>query len=189
MVKLVSGVNYMNKTTRLLLIIITSVLLLIPGLLISGCSSGSPGSSGSSIATIGNPAPEFTLKDLDGETVSLSDFKGNPVMVNFWNTDCPPCRSEMPHLQAVYDENSNSGLVLLTINIGQSAATIEDFLSENHLSLPVLLDSDGAVAQRYSMPGIPTTFFIDKDGILRVKVIGAFPSKAAIESRLSEIMP
>jgi peroxiredoxin len=175
----------MNRILRRLLIM-TPALLLIPGLLIAGCSGGSQGSS---IAIIGEPAPDFTLQDLDGESVSFRDLKGSPVVINFWNTGCPPCRNEMPHLQAVYEENSDSGLVLLTINIGQSVSTVEDFLDENNLTLPVLLDSDGAVTQRYGMPGIPTTFFIDKDGILRVKVIGGFPTKAAIDSRLSEIMP
>jgi peroxiredoxin len=175
----------MNKTLRRLLII-TSALLLIPGLLIAGCSSDSQSPS---IATIGKPAPDFTLQNLDGESVSLSDLRGNPVMINFWNTGCPPCRNEMPYLQEVYDENRDTGLVLLTINIGQSASTVNDFLEENKLALPVLLDSDGAVTQRYGMPGIPTTFFIDSGGILRVKVIGGFPTKEAIDTRLSEIMP
>ena len=140
----------MNKKLRRLLII-TPALLLIPGLLIAGCSSDSQSPS---IATIGKPAPDFTLQNLDGE------------MINFWNTGCPPCRNEMPYLQEVYDENRDTGLVLLTINIGQSVSTVEDFLEENNLALPVLLDSDGDVTQRYGMPGIPTTFFIDENGII-----------------------
>jgi peroxiredoxin len=94
----------------------------------------------------------------------------------------------MPYLQEVYDERQGSELVMLTINIGQNAATVKSFLHDNNLSLPVLLDADAAVTQRYGMPGIPTTFFIDRDGILRVKVIGGFPNKTVIDSRLSEIM-
>lgn len=144
----------MNKTLRRLLII-TPALLLIPGLLIAGCSSDPQSPS---IATIGKPAPDFTLQNLDGESVSFSDLRGSPVMINFWNTGCPPCRNEMPYLQEVYEENRDTGLVLLTINIGQSVSTVEDFLEENNLALPVLLDSDGDVTQRYGMPGIPTTF-------------------------------
>jgi peroxiredoxin len=168
------------------MLIVSSALLLIPGLLIAGCSSESQGSS---VATIGEPAPDFTLPDLNGESVSLSDLKGSPVIINFWNTGCTYCVIEMPYLEEVYNENRDSGLVLLTINIGQSASTVEDFLNDKHIDLPVLLDSDGAVTQRYIIPGIPTTFFIDSDGILQVKVIGAFPTKAAIDRRLSEIMP
>jgi peroxiredoxin len=170
----------------LIKILLVTLAFLTPALMITGCSSGSPTQS---IAIIGEPAPDFTLQNLDGESVSLSDLRGSPVLINFWNTGCPPCREEMPYLQEVYSENRDTGLVLLTINIGQSVSTIKTFLKDNNLSLPVLLDSDGAVTQRYGMPGIPTTFFIGEDGILRVKVIGAFPSKAAIDSRLSEIMP
>jgi cytochrome c biogenesis protein CcmG/thiol:disulfide interchange protein DsbE len=174
----------MDKILRRLLII-TPALLLIPTLLIAGCSCDSQSPS---IATIGEPAPDFTLPDLDGESVSLSDLKGSPVVINFWNTGCTYCIKEMPYLEEVYEENQDSGLVLLTINIGQTASTAEDFLNNNNIDLPVLLDSDGAVTQRYGMPGIPTTFFIDKDGILRAKVIGSFPTKEAIDRRLSEIM-
>ncbi len=170
----------MSKTLKVILVIILASLTL--GLVITGCSGGS------STAVIGEPAPDFTLPNLDGESVSLTDFEGRPVLINFWNTGCPPCREEMPYLQEVYDERQGSELVMLTINIGQNAATVKSFLHDNNLSLPVLLDADAAVTRRYGMPGIPTTFFIDRDGILRVKVIGGFPNKTVIDSRLSEIM-
>ncbi len=173
----------MAKILRKALVITLTALAL--GLLITSCSSSSP-----TTAIIGEPVPDFTLTDLNGNSVSLTDFAGKPMLINFWNTGCPPCRNEMPYLQEVYDENKGTTeLALLTINIGQSADTVNDFLEDNHLSLPVLLDADAAVAQRYGMPGIPTTFFIDQDGILQVKVIGAFPTKAAIYSRLNEIVP
>ena len=157
--------------------------MLTLGLLITGCSSGS------SVARVGEPAPDFQLQDLDGQVVSLSDLRGKPVLLNFWNTGCPPCRDEMPYLQQVYDEMQGKDLVMLAINIGESSSTVAEFMDFYHLSLPVLLDTNGNVARRYSMPGIPTTFFIDKDGILQVKVVGAFPSKAAIEKRLNKITP
>ena len=173
------------KVIRVILSIILASLTL--GLVITGCSGGSSG--GSSTAIVGKKAPDFTLQDLDGQSVSLSDFEGKPVLINFWNSGCSPCRREMPFLQEVYGEIPGSELVMLTINIGESSATVKKFLGDNNLSLPVLLDANAAVAQSYSMPGIPTTFFIDRDGILQVKVIGAFPNKAAIESKLSEIMP
>ena len=174
------------KVIRVILSIILASLTL--GLVITGCSGGSSGGS-STTAIVGKKAPDFTLQDLDGQSVSLSDFEGKPVLINFWNSGCSPCRREMPFLQEIYDEIPDSELVMLTINIGESSATVKKFLGDNNLSLPVLLDTNAAVAQRYSMPGIPTTFFVDRDGILQVKVIGAFPNKAAIESRLSEIMP
>ena len=173
----------MSKIRNRLLII--TLALLVPVLVITGCA----GNPGSKAATVGQPAPDFTLSDLDGNSVSLTDFAGKPVLVNFWNTGCPPCREEMPYLQQVYDENIGTELVMLTINIAESADTVKDFFQDRNLSLPVLLDSDTAVTRRYDIQGIPTTFFIDKEGIIRVKVIGAFPGKSAIDSRMSEIMP
>jgi len=169
----------MNK--RLIAIL---VVILTAGLVITGCTAGSEPT-----ATVGNVAPDFQLQNLDGQPITLSGLKGNPVLINFWATWCGPCVSEMPHLQKIHNEWSDRGLVVLAINIGDSAAEVEQFLHDHNLSLPVLLDTKEVVAQKYGIRPIPTTFFLDKDGIIQVKVIGAFPSKAAIESRLSGIMP
>ena len=169
----------MNKLLTAIL-----VTILTTGLLITGCTAGSE-----PIATVGEAAPDFELQNLDGQSISLSNLKGKPVLVNFWATWCSPCVSEMPYIQEIHDEWSGSGLMVLAINMGDSPPAVEQFLQEHNLSLPVLLDTKKNVAQRYGIRAIPTTFFIDKDGIVQVKVIGAFPSKAAIESRLNDIMP
>ena len=161
------------------------VMILTSRLLITGCSAGSE----PSIATVGKAAPDFELQNLDGQSISLSDLKGKPVLVNFWATRCPPCVSEMPYIQEIYDEWSGKGLILLAINIGESSSKVEQFLQDHNLSLPVLLDTGKVVARRYNIRGIPTTFFIDKDGIIQEKIIGAFPNKEAIENRVSKIMP
>ncbi len=79
--------------------------------------------------------------------------------------------------------------MVLAINLGESSSQVEEFMQSYHLSFTVLLDTKQDVAQRYNITGIPTTFFIDKDGIIRDKVIGAFPNKTQIENRLSKIMP
>ena len=133
-------------------------------------------------------APDFQLPNLEGQTISLSDLKGKPVLLNFWATWCGPCVSEMPYLQEIYDEWSGKGLVLLTINGGESSSKVSKFMQNQNLSLPVLLDTKQDVFRRYNIMGIPTTFFIDKDGIIQEKVIGAFPNKAEIEKRLSKIV-
>jgi len=170
----------MNKMLKVIL-----VTILTSGLLITGCSAGSEPST----ATVGEAAPSFTLQNLDGQSISLNDLKGKPVLVNFWATWCGPCVSEMPYIQEIYGEWSGKGLVVLAINIGDSSSEAEQFLQNHNLSLPVLLDTNKAVARRYNIRGIPTTFFIDKDGIIQEKIIGAFPNKEAIENRLSKIMP
>jgi len=137
---------------------------------------------------IGNLPPNFQLQYLDGQSVSLSDLRGKPVLINFWATRCPPCVSEMPYLQEIYNEWSETELMLLAINTGEGSTKVKEFMQSNNLSLPVLLDTKQDVAQRYNIRGIPTTFFIDKNGIIQAVNIGAFPNKEAIEGDLTKIM-
>ncbi len=163
---------------RVLILIIPVLLLLV-----SGCSVGFTKST-----TQEKAAPDFHLKNLDGHMVTLSEFRGKPVLINFWASWCPPCREEMPYLQQVYDEWTGKGLVLLTIDIGETPATINKFFTDNNLSLPVLLDTDKEVGREYGITGVPETFLIDKNGIIRKKQIGAYPDKKAIENDLGLIM-
>jgi len=138
---------------------------------------------------IGNLAPDFELQSLDGQTFSLSNMQGKPVLLNFWATWCGPCRFEMPLLQEIYEEYSGKGLVLVTVDIGESPSQVEKSLQSQGLSLPVLLDTRAKVATTYNVSGIPTTLFIDKDGIIKDKKIGAFTSKSEIEKSLNKIIP
>ena len=138
---------------------------------------------------VGNLAPDFQLQNLEGDPVSLSELRGKPVILNFWATWCSPCVHEMPYLQQVYEEWSGKGLVLLAINIGATSSKVTEFLQGHSLFLPVLLDTKQDIARRYNIQYIPTTFFIDKDGIIQVVKVGAFPNKEAIETDLSKIMP
>lgn len=160
----------------ILLIILTCMLL------VTGCAAPS-------VARVGESAPDFQLENLDGQLISLSELRGQPVLLNFWATWCTFCRAEMPYLQQIYEEWSGKGLVVLTIDIGESHSKVKEFLQTHNLSLPVLLDTNEKVAQKYNVPPVPTTFFIDSDGIIQEKIIGAFPSKGAIEKHLNKIMP
>ena len=168
----------MNKIAKVILVII-----LVPGLLITGCSDNP-----NQVAQVGMPAPNFQLKNLNGQSVSLSDLQGKPIVINFWATWCSPCTYEMPYLQQIYDEESAKGLLVLAINIGESSAKVRQFIESNDFSFPVLLDTKRDVAQDYNIQYIPSTFFIDKYGIIQEKIIGAFPSKIAIEENLSKII-
>lgn len=170
----------MNK--RLIAIL---VMMLTTGLVITGCTA----SPEPTPTTITNAAPDFQLQNLDGQSITLSDFRGKPVVVNFWATWCGPCAFEMPFIQEIYDERSGEGLIVLAINVGESASEVEQFMQNHNLSIPVLLDTDRAVSWKYNIRAFPTTFFIDKDGIIQDKVIGAFPTKKVLEDRLSKIMP
>jgi len=163
---------------------IVLTLLLAVALIAAGCVTTS-----AEVAESVTPAPDFQLLNLDGQTVSLSDFRGKPVMLNFWATWCGPCRAEMPYIQQVYDERSDDGLVVLAINIGESLAKVKGFMQDYGLTFPVLLDIQTEVAKQYNIQVIPTTFFIDPDGGIQDVGIGAFPNKAAIETRLGKIIP
>ncbi|MFH1032723.1 MAG: redoxin domain-containing protein [Chloroflexota bacterium] len=137
----------------------------------------------------GNLAPDFQLQSLDGNTVSLSGLRGKPVLLNFWATWCPPCRKEMPYLQQIYNDWTSKGLVLLEIDVGETPATVNEFMKNNNLSMPVLLDVQKEVTRKYGIGAIPTTFFIDIDGIIQERVEGAFPNKLAIEPYIIDILP
>ncbi|GAG94570.1 unnamed protein product, partial [marine sediment metagenome] len=127
--------------------------------------------------------------NLEGQPISLSDFRGKPVLVNFWAVRCPPCRFEMPFIQAIFEESSDTELVVLAVDIGEAPSTVKDFIQSGNFSFPVLLDTGQDVALEYNIRAIPTTFLIDKDGIIQVIKVGAFPSMLEIKRSLSKIIP
>ena len=165
----------MTKGLKAILPVILTLVLLL-----ASCSAGSEPLDGESSTApvegtqVGNLAPDFQLQNLDGQTVSLGNLQGKPVLINFWATWCPPCRSEMPYIQEIYDEWSDKELVVLAINIGESSSKVEEFMQSYNLSFAVLLDTRQDVAQRYNITGIPTTFSIDKNGIIQEKVSSVF---------------
>ncbi|MCJ7691638.1 MAG: TlpA family protein disulfide reductase, partial [Clostridiaceae bacterium] len=110
------------------------------------------------------PALDFKLKDLNGKEVSLSDFKGKKVFLNFWASWCPPCKAEMPDIEEVYNETKDSDLVIIAINVGESRDTAKSFIEENNFNFKVLLDSDENISNQYKLLGYPTSYFIDTEG-------------------------
>ena len=139
---------------------------------------------------VGKLAPDFKFGNSEGESISLSDLHGNLVMLNFWATWCNPCKVEIPLIQELSqdEEMSDRGLVLLTVNSGESADKVRRFMIEHGLSFTVLLDTKNSIVRAYNVRAIPTTFFIDKDGIIRDIKLGAFSSETELDSRLNKIM-
>jgi thiol-disulfide isomerase/thioredoxin len=135
----------------------------------------------------GETAPDFSFEDAAGTTFSLSDFQGKMVMLNFWATWCGYCVMELPYLQQIYEEWPSDELLLLAVDVGESAETVATFLQDNGISLPVLLDMEGKVAVLYGVRGIPRTLFIDKDGFIRGIKVGAFSGVEEIESILEQL--
>jgi peroxiredoxin len=114
---------------------------------------------------VGDTAVEFTLRDLDGEAVSLSDFRGRPVIVNFWATWCVPCRVEMPELERAYQQHADDGLAILALNQEETAEQARDYFDELGLTFIGLLDEKGAVARVYgSYFVLPTSYFVSPEG-------------------------
>ena len=134
-------------------------------------------------------APDFTLQNINGEAVSLSDFRGKPVMLIFWKINCAACQFQIPYTQAFYDEWSSDAVAVLTINVGDSISAIQDYNTSLGITYPVLLDPGGKVAQTYGIPGVPLTFLIDDEGIIKAYKIGAFSSREQIEGALKDVFP
>lgn len=116
-------------------------------------------------------APGFTLVDLEGNSVSLSDYQGTPVMVNFWATWCPPCRAEMPLIQEYQDKYADE-FVVLAVNGGETAQEVQAFVTAQGFNMTFLLDPDFATAELYQVRGFPTSIFIDGDGLTQKIHIG-----------------
>jgi peroxiredoxin len=138
----------------------------------------------------GFQAPDFTLDTLDGGQMTLSDLRGKVVMVNLWASWCPPCRDEMPAIENVYQTNKTQGLEVLAVNVTNqdSEAAAAAFVREMGLSFPVLLDRHGAVSRRYQLRALPTTFFIDRKGVIRAIVPGGPMSESLIQSKIADLL-
>jgi thiol-disulfide isomerase/thioredoxin len=132
-------------------------------------------------------AIDFTLTDLNGNKVSLKDFKGKNVYINFWTTWCTWCKKEMPDIEKVYQEYKNKDLVILAINMGEDKNTADNFIKQSNYHFSVLLDSDQSIAQEYSINSIPVSIFIDKNGNIAQKRIGAI-SEDQMKSIINELI-
>lgn len=120
----------------------------------------------------GEAAPAFTLPDLDGKQVSLQDFRGKVVLLNFWATWCIPCREEMPAMEEIHQTFQPRGLVILAVNLRESAEPVKAFVVQHRLSFPVLLDHSGSVFRAYAAFGLPTIYVISREGQLLSRGVG-----------------
>jgi thiol-disulfide isomerase/thioredoxin len=117
-------------------------------------------------------AIDFTLEELSGETLSMSDLTGNFVFLNFWATWCPPCREEMPSMEVLHQEMEGAPFRMVAVNVREDRQTVEPFIEEFGYSYPVILDRDGRLSTNYGVRGIPTTYFIGPDGTVLGMLVG-----------------
>ena len=126
------------------------------------------------IITTGDRAPEFQLPALEGNPVSLSDYRGKVVMVHFWATWCPPCVEEMPELELLYQTLKGEGLEILAISADKGdGSAVSAFMKRNGLTLPVLLDPQASVSRSYGTFKLPETYIVDRQGVVAYKAIGS----------------
>jgi cytochrome c biogenesis protein CcmG/thiol:disulfide interchange protein DsbE len=123
---------------------------------------------------VGCSAPGFTLKDIKSDEQVLSNYKGKAVLLNFWASWCGPCRSEMPSMDSLYQRMKDRNFEILAVSVDQrDTKRVLDFVSKYKLTFPVLLNPEGNVAIQYRVTALPTSFVIDKKGVIRAKVVGA----------------
>lgn len=118
-------------------------------------------------------APQLSLADLQGNAVSLDDYRGKIVLVNNWATWCPPCKAEMPELQAYYQAHGGRDFVIIAIESGEPAATVKSFADQLGMTFPVWLDLNGAAVDAFKNWSLPSSYIIDKSGIMRMSWTGA----------------
>jgi peroxiredoxin len=149
---------------------------------------------------VGQIAPDFELERVDGGEAWLTDFRDHPVVLNFWATWCQPCRQELPQLVNAYDKNKDEGLVIIGLNLQEGRDLITPFAEDFGIDFPILIDRDGDVGDQYRLIGLPTTYFIDSNGVIVSVFRGPFQDKqrgtnvqgaigaTELEQRIAEIM-
>lgn len=131
---------------------------------------------------VGNVAPDFELQTLEGETVKLSDFRGEKVFLNFWASWCGPCRSEMPDMQKFHEEHDD--VTILAVNLTQTETkpeNVDEFLEEFDITFPILKDENSDVATMYNVQALPTSYLIDSEGKIEHVAVGALNYESMVD--------
>jgi len=140
--------------------LVTMGVLMALVLAVAGCTPP----AGSTQAS--PPAPPFTLREFNGSEVSLADFRGQTVVMNFWATWCVPCRQEMPMFEEVWKSEQGKGVTFLGVGVEDDEAQLSSFMQSLHITYPAGLDRDSSIARSYNLAGMPTTLFISPNGEL-----------------------
>jgi cytochrome c biogenesis protein CcmG, thiol:disulfide interchange protein DsbE len=160
---------------RLLAIVLAAAAVgLVAAWGIPGLASRAPAAAASQAAAPleGAPAPDFSLSTVTGESMGIGDFRGRPVLINFWATWCEPCRLEMPAIQERYERFAPEGLQVLAVDYDEPVDDVAAFGKELGLSFPLLLDPSAEVQNLYQVRGYPSSYFVDRQGIIRAIQIG-----------------
>jgi peroxiredoxin len=121
---------------------------------------------------VGNLAPDLALENLAGETVCLADHRGQPVLINFWAVWCTYCREELSVMETVYQSYKDEGFVILAVDVQDAPLDVRDYARELGLTFPILLDRRAEVTRSYRVRGLPTSYFVDKNGVIIARQLG-----------------
>jgi thiol-disulfide isomerase/thioredoxin len=146
------------------------------------------GASGSGVTPrVGERAPEFTLEGPSGGPLALAELRGRPVIVNFWASWCPPCRGELPDLDAVARQHGDAGLTVVAINLDEERLEVQRFAAALDLTLVIGLDRGGRISALYNVVALPTSFFVDRQGVVRDLNIGALTT-GGLQSKVARVL-
>lgn len=167
------------------LIIRGAILLILSAAIIFALTSKKE----TKVLAVGDKAPNFELRDMNGESVKLSDYEGQGVFLNFWGTWCPPCKKEMPYIEKHSKEFTKKGVQVLSVNIGESEFKVNTFINQYGLTFPVLIDKNKSVSRNsYNVVPLPTTMLIDENGVIK-QIVTREMSEAEIVSLMESIQP
>ncbi len=164
------------------------VIVVLVGLVLY-FNQGSTGQQRDSRPYEGFMAPDFTLEDEQGNSVSLSQYNGKPVFINFWASWCPPCKEEMPIIQEFYQKYGDQiEFIGVNLTFNDTKEEALAFMKQGGFQMPNLFDYDGKVAELYRADSIPTSIFIDKNGVIKVRKKGAILTNSEMESYFEKIL-
>lgn len=156
-------------------------LLIIAGIVWMLAGKPATASTNVKVAQVGQAVGDFSLADINGNTVSLSDYAGQVVLINAWATWCPPCKAEMPDLNAYYQAHQDEGFVILAVNAGDPASAAAAFAEQKGLAFPVLLDPNTALLTGLGIQSYPTSILVGADGVVKIIHMGMFTAQSLEE--------
>lgn len=168
----------MNKKAQIVIILLVIAFFVIGGTLAYNYLQNDfqPENISTKSVNDTNTAPDFTVLDWDGKSVSLSNNFGKPIIINFWSTWCGPCQNEMPHFETMFKEYGNEVIFMivnLTDGVSETVNSVKEFISENNFTFPVYFDTENNGAEAYGIYNIPRTICIDKNGIIIADYTGS----------------
>jgi peroxiredoxin len=157
-------------------------------LALTACGATGSGGDVSTGISQGQRAPDFSLETLEGDKVSLSDYRGQIVLLNFWATWCAPCRAEIPAIEAVLEARQGQPFVVLGVNYQESRERVGPFAEELGMTYPILLDETGKVMQTYRAPGLPMSVLLDEQGVIQQRHPGLL-TESQLQGYLADLLP